>query len=87
LDRDLTVAGKVVHFEEKSQKYRTSLYHEGRPLVKIPNLAIHLQPANERGKLDLNPEQHLRPVFSTEVADKLLGVDKWEMEGDKFNML
>jgi aspartyl aminopeptidase len=55
--------------------------------VKIPNLAIHLQPANERGKLDLNPEQHLRPVFSTEVAEKLLGVDKWEMEGDKFNML
>ncbi len=55
--------------------------------MKIPNLAIHLQPANERGKLDLNYELHLRPVFSTEIADKLLGCDKRdEKEQDKFNV-
>ena len=40
----------------------------------------------------MNYELHLRPVFSTEVADRLLGLDKKEekkedKEDDKFNIM
>jgi len=32
--------------------------------MRIPNLAIHLQTAEEREKFSFNKENHLRPIFS-----------------------
>ncbi len=42
-----------------------------RPILKIPNLAIHLKPTDLRDSFDLNKELHLRPIFSTEVYDQV----------------
>ena len=39
-DRDLVVAGKVVY--QKDRKYTSSLWRSESPLLKVPNLAIHL---------------------------------------------
>ena len=39
-DRDLILAGRVVYEEEG--KYTSTLWRSERPLLKIPNLAIHL---------------------------------------------
>jgi aspartyl aminopeptidase len=42
-----------------------------RPILKIPNLAIHLKPTDKRDSFELNKELHLRPIFSTEVYDQV----------------
>lgn len=39
--------------------------------MKIPNLAIHLTPQDERGKFAPNTETHLKPVLSSEIYEKL----------------
>lgn len=39
-DRDIELAGKVVYWD--GQKYTSTLWQSKRPLIKIPNLAIHL---------------------------------------------
>lgn len=49
------------------------MYNSERPILKIPNLAIHLTPAEERGKFAPNTETHLKPVLSSEVYEKLSG--------------
>ncbi len=41
-----------------------------RPFFKVPNLAIHLR--TDKAKWDENTETHLRPIFSTQVYEKLL---------------
>lgn len=76
LDRDLTLAGKVV-FKHKG-RYQTAIWHAKKPLVKIPNLAIHLQTAAERGKLDLNNETHLKPIIATKITESLFPKEKSE---------
>ncbi len=44
-----------------------------RPLLRIPNLAIHLQTAKEREAFKLNKEDHLVPILSLEVKKALEG--------------
>lgn len=64
LDRDLTVAGRVVDAEGG-----THLVHlPGAPL-RIPSLAIHLQRDLYDKGLKLNPQQHLLPVWSAAADD------------------
>lgn len=64
LDRDLTVAGRVVDAEGD-----THLVHlPGAPL-RIPSLAIHLQRDLYEKGLKLNPQQHLLPVWSAAADD------------------
>jgi aspartyl aminopeptidase len=45
-DRDLILAGRVV-FEEEG-KYTSKLWRSNQPLLKIPNLAIHLSSDREK---------------------------------------
>ena len=42
LDRDLTIAGKIVYLNQETKNYETKLMNYQKPLLKIPNLAIHL---------------------------------------------
>ena len=59
-DRDLGVAGRVfVHYPE-SGKTVAKLVKIDRPLLRIPNLAIHL--TTERGKFEFNKETQLKPI-------------------------
>jgi len=73
-DRDLTVAGRVVVSNESNDKFEHRLVHIKRPILRVPNLAIHLTPADERGAFKPNTQTHLGfPVLATEVKSKLNG--------------
>lgn len=79
-DRDLILAGKVVY--EKDGKYTSTLWKSDKPLLKIPNLAIHL--SDDRSKFEPNKENHLRPFFDSVVMKKLLD-QHLEQEGKVFS--
>jgi aspartyl aminopeptidase len=69
LDRDLSVAGRVTLRGEAEPK--TALLDFGRPLVRIPNLAIHLYREVKTEGLKLNSQQHGIPVAGLEGAPGL----------------
>lgn len=59
LDRDLSLAGRIVLDAGAGSR----LLDFGRPLLRIPNLAIHLnRNVNTEGLL-LNPQRHLTPIL------------------------
>ena len=64
LDRDLSLAGRVALAGEAGP--RIELVDFARPMLRVPNLAIHLLRENERGTLTLNAESHLIPVLGLE---------------------
>jgi aspartyl aminopeptidase len=62
LDRDLSIAGRVVVRGEKDV-LETRLVRFERPLCRVAQLAIHLdRDVNEKG-LVLNRQDHLAPIF------------------------
>ena len=61
LDRDLSLAGRVTLRGEPEP--RTLLIDFARPLLRIPNLAIHLQRELNKKGLKLNAQQHMAPIF------------------------
>ena len=64
LDRDLGLAGRVaVRDTSAVTGVSTRLFHDQAPLLRVAQLAIHLdRGVNERG-LVLNPQQHLVPLW------------------------
>jgi len=52
--------------------------------MKIPNLAIHLTSAAERGKFEPNNETHLKPVLASMVIDSLFGEEIKSLENDLY---
>ncbi|GMI34860.1 hypothetical protein TeGR_g916 [Tetraparma gracilis] len=71
LDRDLSVAGRVLVRSPDGSTVTQQLVDLERPLLTIPNLCIHLQTGDERAALKLNKEDHLQPILA--LADKTLG--------------
>ncbi|MFN8051343.1 MAG: M18 family aminopeptidase [Acidimicrobiales bacterium] len=62
LDRDLGVSGRV-SVREADGTLGERLFRDDRPLLRVPQLAIHLdRDVNEKG-LVLNRQQHLNPVW------------------------
>ncbi len=61
LDRDLGLAGQVVIRD--GDRTVTRLVHDDRPLLRIPQLAIHLDPDIRKSGLVLNPQKHLVPIW------------------------
>ncbi|XXZ17083.1 M18 family aminopeptidase [Sorangium sp. So ce315] len=60
LDRDLSVAGRVhVRREGRIERHLVDL---GRPVARVPNLAIHLNRGVNSDGLVLNAQKHLAPV-------------------------
>jgi len=70
LDRDLSLAGRVTVRDGDS--IRTVLLDFARPLLRVPNLAIHLQRELTSDGLKLNAQQHLVPVAGLEGAPPLV---------------
>lgn len=61
-DRDLSLAGRVILKDKKQPQSKLVRFDE--PLLRIPQLAIHLnRDVNEKG-LALNKQNHLPPIFS-----------------------
>jgi aspartyl aminopeptidase len=69
LDRDLSLAGRVTVRDGDST--RTVLLDFARPLLRVPNLAIHLQRELAKDGLKLNAQQHLVPLSGLEGAPRL----------------
>src|SRR6185312_7416569 len=57
LDRDLGLAGRLARYDGS-----TALVDVRRPLLRVPQLAIHLDRSVNQG-LTLDPQQHLLPVW------------------------
>jgi aspartyl aminopeptidase len=60
LDRDLSLAGRVLVRGEGGVEAR--LVDLGRPIARVPNLAIHLNRGVNKDGLVLNEQKHLVPV-------------------------
>ena len=69
LDRDLSLAGRVTLRE--AEGLRTVLLDFGRPLLRVPNLAIHMQRELRSEGLKLNAQTHLVPVAGLEEGPEL----------------
>ncbi len=75
-DRDLGISGRVFvrnDDDDEGGKIEQKLIKIDRALVRIPNLAIHLQTAKEREAFAVNKEDHLVPILSMEVKKALTG--------------
>ncbi len=69
LDRDLSLAGRVT--VQSRAGIETLLLDFARPLLRIPNLAIHLSREVSKEGLKLNPQKHLAPLIGLEDAPDL----------------
>jgi len=64
LDRDLGLSGRVVVRDRVGAPLREELVVVDRPVLRVPQLAIHLdREINDRG-LALNRQQHLSPIWA-----------------------
>ena len=82
LDRDLSIAGKVIvespspaadGTADAAGGFVSRLVRIRRPILRIPSLAIHLNRDVNAEGLKLNAENHLPPVLCTAVKARLNG--------------
>ncbi len=71
LDRDLSLAGRV-SVQSDAGRVETVLLDFARPLLRVPNLAIHLYREISQEGLKLNPQKHLAPVMGLESGPEAL---------------
>ena len=66
LDRDLGLSGRV-SVRGGDGLLRSTLLHIDEPLLRIPQLAIHLDRSISSEGLRLDPQQHLSPVWGSAI--------------------
>jgi len=71
LDRDLSLAGRVTLRSADGTGARSVLLDFGRPLLRVPNLGIHLNREIAKTGLVLDAQKHLVPVTGLEDAPPL----------------
>ena len=64
LDRDLSIAGKVI-FKDNEGKLTSKIIQCEEPIFFIPNCPPHLKSGSERESLTINKENHLKPLIAT----------------------
>lgn len=81
-DRDLTVAGRIVVRDEETGMLKFELVDIGKPILRIPTLAIHLSRTVNTEGFKVNKETDTIPILSTKLAEAMNGEMKGnEMEG------
>ncbi len=68
LDRPLAIAGRISCRTDNPLEPRTELININKPLLTIPNLAIHLNSDVNKG-VELNRQKHLLPLLSIVEVD------------------
>jgi len=68
-DRDLGLSGRV--FCREGSNIRQRLVKIDRAILRVPNLAIHLQTPEERKAFAVNKEDHLSPILAMSVQQAL----------------
>lgn len=76
-DRDLGISGRVFCREEDGS-IAQRLVKIDRAILRISNLAIHLQSADERKAFAVNKEDHLSPILAMSAQKALSGDAKKE---------
>eukprot|EP00546_Thalassionema_frauenfeldii_P012114 CAMPEP_0178918092 /NCGR_PEP_ID=MMETSP0786-20121207/13630_1 /TAXON_ID=186022 /ORGANISM="Thalassionema frauenfeldii, Strain CCMP 1798" /LENGTH=492 /DNA_ID=CAMNT_0020591755 /DNA_START=168 /DNA_END=1646 /DNA_ORIENTATION=+ len=79
-DRDLGISGRVFCRSESGGIVQR-LVKIDRAILRISNLAIHLQTTKEREAFKVNKEDHLSPILAM-AAQKALGGDDEKSEND-----
>ena len=87
LDRDLGISGRVFVRRRKKthdgnmqpSKIQQILVKIDQAVLRIPNLAIHLQTADERKAFEINKEEHLSPILAM-AAQRALSSDSESKE-------
>ncbi len=69
LDRPLSLAGRIILRGESPFSPQTKLFHSERPLLVVPNLAIHINRKVNEG-LELNKQKDMLPLL-TQVIEGL----------------
>mmetsp|Transcript_123246 Transcript_123246/g.200512 ORF Transcript_123246/g.200512 Transcript_123246/m.200512 type:complete len:515 (+) Transcript_123246:2-1546(+) len=78
-DRDLSLSGRV--FVKSGERVIQRLVRIDRPVLRVPNLCIHLQTPDERAAFKINKEDHLQPILAME-AQKILESSVQKDEGE-----
>lgn len=68
LDRDLALAGRA--FVRGARGPEERLFALERPLLRVPQLAIHLNREISSEGLHLNPQVHMNPIFASDAGDE-----------------
>lgn len=82
-DRDLGLSGRVFLRNADTGRIRQELVKIDRAVLRVPNLAIHLQTPKEREAFKINKEDHLAPIIATAVKDSLGGGNKSDDDEEK----
>ena len=77
LDRDLSLAGKVI-FKDNEGKLTSKIIQVEEPIFFIPNCPPHLKSSSERESLTINKENHLKPLIATLKVNDILNEEKEE---------
>jgi aspartyl aminopeptidase len=80
-DRDLGISGRVF-CREADGSISQKMIKIDRAILRIPNLAIHLQSAEERKGFTVNKEDHLSPILAGKIEDAFNTVDEKDTTED-----
>jgi len=69
-DKDLALAGRVI-ITNKDNNLEEKLVNIDRPLLKVPNICIHLNREYHK-KFEPNPEKHILPIIAAVEKHSLL---------------
>ncbi|WP_125154036.1 M18 family aminopeptidase [Clostridium rectalis] len=91
MDRPLSIAGRVILKSEDIMKPKEEFININKPILIIPNLAIHMNRDVNKG-LELNPQKHTLPLMgiineTMEKDDYLLNILSEELNVNKYDIV
>jgi aspartyl aminopeptidase len=73
-DRDLGLAGRVFIRDAASGNLSVRTVHIAKPILRIPNLAIHLSRGPASNGFVVDKERHTVPILATKIAAEALNI-------------